>query len=135
MPAALLAVLLPALIPVLADGVRGVVSYFSGGAGARPQNVDEAVKLMAAEAERLKALAALDAPATDASLWVKNLRASFRYIAAGFFVVQPYVLVLAKGSGMEIADEFIALSFEAATSAFSFIFGDRMYAGLKGLKK
>ena len=52
--------ILPALVPAVADGFRGIVAKFTGGAGGQPQNVEERVKLMEAEAAKLQALAALD---------------------------------------------------------------------------
>ena len=52
--------ILPALVPVVSDGVRGIIAKFTGGAGGQPQNVEERVKLMEAEAAKLQALAALD---------------------------------------------------------------------------
>ena len=81
--ASILSLVIPALIPALADGIRGVFGKLTGGAGAKPQNVEEQIKLMAAENERLKALAELDKPAENISPWVADLRASFRYIAGG----------------------------------------------------
>src|SRR4030066_1623754 len=84
---ALLALLLPALVPVASDAVRGIISKFTGGAGAIPQNVDEEIRLMNAKTENLKALADLDRPAGNISQWVADLRASFRYVAAGLLIV------------------------------------------------
>ena len=48
--------ILPMLLPALTDGLRGVFAKITGGAGGNPQNVDERIKLMAADTERLKAL-------------------------------------------------------------------------------
>ena len=42
--------ILPALVPAFSDGVRGIIAKFTGGAGGQPQNVEERVKLMEAEA-------------------------------------------------------------------------------------
>ncbi len=95
----------------------------TGGAGAKPQTVEEQVKLMDAENERLKALAELDKPAESISPWVADLRASFQYIAAG-------VVIMAAVSTLHTPKMDAAL-FEAiwnhAGSVFSFMFGDRMY--------
>lgn len=127
--ASVLSLVIPALIPALADGIRGVFGRLTGGAGAKPQNVEEQIKLMTAENERLKALAELDKPAENISPWVADLRASFRYIAAG-------VIILAAVSTLYTPKMDVAL-FEAiwnlAGSVFSFMFGDRMY--LKFTKK
>ncbi len=127
--ASVLALVIPALIPALADGIRGVFGKLTGGAGAKPQTVEEQIKLMAAENERLKAVAELDKPAENISPWVADLRASFRYIAAG-------VIIMAAVSTLYTPKIDTAL-FEAiwnlAGSVFSFMFGDRMY--LKFTKK
>lgn len=127
--ASILSLVVPALIPALADGLRGVFGKLTGGAGAKPQNVEEQIRLMAAENERLKALAELDKPAENISPWVADLRASFRYIAAG-------VIIMGAVSTLYMPKLDAAL-FEAiwnlAGSVFSFMFGDRMY--LKFTKK
>ena len=57
--AALLTTLVPSLIPAFADGVRGIFQRLTGGAGAKPANVGEAISLMKADTERLQALAQL----------------------------------------------------------------------------
>ncbi len=125
----ILSLVVPALIPAVADGIRGVFGRLTGGAGAKPQNVEEQIKLMSAENERLKAVAELDKPAENISPWVADLRASFRYIAAG-------VIIMGAVSTLYMPKLDAAL-FEAiwnlAGSVFSFMFGDRMY--LKFTKK
>ena len=66
--AGILSLVVPALIPAVADGIRGVFGRITGGAASIPQSVDERIKLMAAENERLKAgklcvtVSKLDAP-------------------------------------------------------------------------
>ena len=57
----LLSLVLPALVPAFADGVRGLFARLTGGAGAQPQSVGEAIQLMEAQTARVKALAELDA--------------------------------------------------------------------------
>lgn len=92
-------------------------------------SVDDQIKLESATIERLKALAQLDTPVGQPSQWVVDLRASFRYIACGLFV----------GAGvfkLIWPDEvFTPLAVEAAISASSFIFGERMLLALGGGKK
>jgi hypothetical protein len=127
--ASILSLVVPALIPALADGIRGVFGKLTGGAGAKPQNVEEQIKLMAAENERLKAVAELDKPAENISPWVADLRASFRYIAAG-------VIIMAAVSTLytpKIDSALFEAIWNLAGSVFSFMFGDRMY--LKFTKK
>jgi len=126
--ASILSLVIPALIPALADGLRGIFSRLTGGAGAKPQNVEEQIKLMAAENERLKALAELDKPAENISPWVADLRASFRYIAGG-------LIILAAVSSLYVrVDLFLQdVVWNLAGSVFAFLFGDRMY--IKFVKK
>ena len=88
---------------------------------------------MRAETERLKAVAELDRPAGEISRWVADLRASFRYALAGL------IIAAATGIGVYVAAtepglrKVVFLAFtEMAGSAFSFVFGDRMYRHLKG---
>lgn len=124
--ATLASTLFPALITPVADGVRGAIARYTGGEGAKPQNVTEAIKLMEANTDRLRALAELDKPSGNASQWVTNLRESSRYIAAG--------AVIANGIGQAAwgTDPVsVGLSIDMAASAFFFLFGDRVYVNLK----
>lgn len=119
--------LLPALVPAVADGVRGLFAKFTGGAGAQPQNVGEAIQLMQAQTERVKALAELDALAPNASPWVADLRGAFRYVAVG--------AIVAAGVGVQFAAsvplEARLLLLDLTGASMSFIIGERMYLGLK----
>jgi len=124
----ILSLVVPALIPAVADGLRGVFSRLTGGAGAKPQNVEEQIKLMAAENERLKALAELDKPSENISPWVADLRASFRYIA-GCLIILAAVSSLYVRTDLYLQDAVWNL----AGSVFAFLFGDRMY--IKFVKK
>jgi hypothetical protein len=127
----LLTLLLPALLPVFSDGVRGLINRLTGGAGAQPANVEEAIKLMGAETEKLKALAELDKPAGDISRWVTDLRASFRYLAAALIIIGTFGLTVAPSIGMPVDIEVLDTAWNMMGSVFAFMFGDRMYMGLK----
>lgn len=132
---ALLALLIPAFAPVIADGVRGLIGMITGGAGARPANVDEAIKLNASEIEKLKALAQLDQPAANISPWVANLRASFRYLAAAVIILGTLGLTVGNSSGLLKVDPgTLQMLLDMTGSVFAFMFGDRMYLSLKGGK-
>jgi len=126
-----IALLLPALIPVVADGLRGVFNRVTGGAGVKPTTTTEAIEFMKAEAEMAKAMATLDQPAPNISRWVADLRASFRYIAAGVLILAPYIIVLLQALELTVANEVLLTSLDARDAAFSFIFGDRMYKWLR----
>lgn len=123
----LLTSLVPALLPAIGDGLRGIFAKFTGSAGANPQNVDEAIKLMQAQTEKLRALAEIDKPSGRASLWVTNLRESSRYVAV--------LLVLLNAAGQLAFNSnpaHVVMSLELASSAFFFLFGDRVYLHLRG---
>lgn len=119
-------VLLPALVPVLADGVRGLFARITNGKGAQPQTVAEAIQLMQAQVERLKALAELDRPVGNISRWVADLRASFRYIAVSCILAATGVAVFV---GVEPAA--LAVLLDLSGASMSFIIGERMYLGLR----
>lgn len=123
---ALLTLLLPALVPVFADGVRGLVGKFTGGAGAAPQNVNETILLMEAQTKRLQALAQLDQIGQNASPWVADLRGSFRYFAVGLIVLAALVGVFS-----DLDTAALAVLLDLAGASMSFIIGERMYLHLK----
>ena len=127
----LLALLLPALVPAVVDGFRSVVGWLFGSSGAQPQNVEDAIKLMQAEVEKLKALAELDRPASNISQWVADLRASFRYLAAAIIILSTMGLIVAKGMGLAVDDGVIDILLQLSGSVFSFLFGDRVLLHLK----
>lgn len=122
-----LELLIPALAPVAADAIRGIVGRLTGGSGAQPQNVDEAIKLMQARTENLRAVAELDKPSGNLSQWVADLRASFRYVAAGLVILTAIGALV-----FQAPPEQAGLAWDAAQSVWAFIFGDRMYNYIKG---
>jgi hypothetical protein len=127
-----LALLLPALLPPVADGLRGLFTRLTGGAGVKPSNITEAIAFMEAEAKMAQAMAALDQPAANISRWVADLRASFRYIAAGVLILAPYGLLAFEGIfRIPVGTDLLLQSHELSGQAFSFVFGDRMYRWIK----
>lgn len=119
--------ILPALLPAAVDGVKNLITKFTG--GFRPANIEEQLKLDNANVERLKALAQLDNPFGTPSQWVVDLRASFRYITAGV-AVGAAVLTLF----VPVTDPVRELAFTWGMGAFSFIFGERMYLSMNNRK-
>ena len=127
-----LALLLPALLPAVADGLRGAFTWVTGGRGVKPANTDEAIRLMEAEAKMAAAMAALDAPAANISRWVADLRASFRYIAAGVLILAPYGMLAFEGIfRIPVGTDLLLQAQDLSGQAFAFIFGDRMYRWVK----
>jgi hypothetical protein len=122
----LLSLIVPALLPAISDGFKGLFQKIFG--GTKPITVDDQIKLMAAETEKLKVIAELDRPAGEISRWVADLRASFRYIAAGMIILATILCLWTPG----VKDEFVDLMLQLTASVFSFMFGDRVYLHLRG---
>lgn len=124
----LLAVLLPAIMPVLSDAFRGLVAKFTGGAGGNPQNVSERIQLMSAETERLKALADIDRPSGVTSQWVTDVRAIYRYA----FITAVWIVTAIAVFTPEVDSNFKLILLDLSGACGSFIIGERMYFHLKG---
>lgn len=123
----LLSMIIPAIVPALADGLRGVFARLINGAGAQPQNIDEAIRLMQAQTERVKALAELDALSPNASRWVADLRGAFRYVAVGGIMIGALAAVFVPG----VPEPAALVLLDLAGASMSFIIGERMYLGIK----
>lgn len=122
----LLTTLLPALLPAVGDGIKTVINKVTGNNPAMPQSIDDAIKLMAAQTDRLRVLAELDKPTGEISKWVADLRASSRYIAVFILIIN------AVAQGIWGAnDQVIAMSQQMGQSGFFFLFGDRVYMHLR----
>lgn len=114
--------LIAALAPAAIDGVKSLFGGISRKFGGL--SVDDEIKLMEANTNKLKGLAELDNPHGTPSQWVVDLRASFRYIACGVFIIGGL-------STVYLAPTLAPLGLEAAATAASFIFGERMLLSLK----
>jgi hypothetical protein len=123
----ILSLIFPAVIPVLADGVRGIFAKFSGGAGGTPQNVDERIKLMEAETARLQALADIDKPSGEPSKWVTDFRASFRYVA----ILLIWIATIAAVFNTSLSQNIVLMMLDLSGACMSFVIGERMYLSLK----
>jgi len=128
----ILATILPALLPGVADGFKMIFSKITGISMGEPKTFGEKLELEKLGIERMKALAELDKPYGTISLWVSNLRASFRYLAVGIIIIAALVYCFLPVSYQNP----VALSFlsQLSGSATFFIIGDRVYLGLKGQK-
>ena len=116
--------ILAALVPVGVEGIKQVISKFTG--GVRPASVEEQIKLNDSEVGKLNAIAAIDNPFGTPSQWVVDLRASSRYIGA--------LLVIAVGVTsiyLPVDDYTKGIALEAANIAFGFLFGSRIMANLQ----
>lgn len=122
----LLTLILPAIVPALTDGVRGLIAKFTGNGGAQPQNVAETIQLMQAQTDRVRALAEIDKPTGDVSPWVADLRASFRYFAILLIWVTTAAAIFAQ-----VDKALVLVLLDMTGASMSFIIGERMYLSLK----
>lgn len=128
---AILSSIIGMAMPSLTDAFSAIVQRLTGGAGALPKNVDDVIKLQTADVERLKALSDLDRPTENVSLWVSNLRASFRpIIACAAFGIGTATLFV-KDVDPTIATNIFSL----ATMVTSYMFGERFVFGSRGFGK
>ena len=124
----LISLILPALVPAFADGARGLIAKFTGGAGGQPQNITERIELMKAEAEKLQALASLDSPTGEPSKWIIVLRASFRYIIISAIMIFTAIVVFNPDV---VGAAVVAVFLDMTGACMSFVIGERMYLTLK----
>ena len=120
----ILETILAALDPVGVEGIKQVISKFTG--GVRPASVEEQIRLNDSEVGKLNAIAAMDNPFGTPSQWVVDLRAASRYIGA--------LLVIAVGVTsiyLPVDDYTKGIALEAANIAFGFLFGSRIMANLQ----
>lgn len=121
----ILTTIVPALLPAAADAIKLGVRKLTG-ASEKPATMEERIELEKLDIEKLKALATLDAPGGQPSQWVIDLRASSRYLAV-YLIMLNFYAVIYTGQSLDI----IQLSAQLASSAFFFLFGDRVYLHLK----
>jgi len=128
----ILATLIPTLIPSVIEFFKGIFARITGVDPASPKSTDDVIKLMTAETDKLKALAALDKPVGEPSQWVVDLRASFRYVSVGFIIITTVIFNF-------IPDRFYNAETDAfmrqiCGSAVFFILGDHVNTNLKKKK-
>jgi hypothetical protein len=128
----ILATVLPAFIPAIADGVKMIFSKITGISMGDPKNFQERLDLEKLGVEKMKALAELDRPYGTISRWVSDLRASFRYLAVGIIIIATLIYCFLPTSYQNpVVLNFLS---QLSGSATFFIIGDRVYLGLKGTK-
>ena len=136
----LLTLLLPALLPAGLDMLKSlgssIIGWVFGTVGAQPKSVDEAVKLMQAETEKLKAIALLDSSGgATPSQWVVDLRAASRYILAAIILIMTAIATVAYVAVISLQTEpaswAVDVLLQLSSSVFSFMWGDRVYLSLR----
>ena len=121
--------ILTAFVPMLTDGARGLINMWTGGAGAKPANAEEAVKLIEADIRKMEALAKLDAVQGSVSLWVNNIRALQRPVSAAIVLIS-WGIVLGFYGDVNV-DTTINIVSNLAASVIFYLFGDRTYMHFK----
>ena len=114
-------ILLPALLPAATDGVRSLINKFTGGAGAAPSNPDEAIKLMQADTERLKALAEIEGEGSTYQ-WVEAVRKLQRPVLGSVAVIGYMTAVHSDvdASTLDSLGQWVK-------AYFFYLFGERSY--------
>jgi len=125
----ILGALLAAVLPAGIDVVKSVVSRVLY--GQRALTVDDEVKLMDAESQKLKSLAELDKAAEGISKWVADARAIYRYVASTLIIVFTFILILSPSA----PKEFTKLMLDLTSGVVFFLFGHRTWLSVKNSKK
>ena len=117
--------LLSAFAPVAIEGVKQLITRFTG--GVKPTTVAEQLQLDASDIERLKVVAALDTPGGTPSQWVIDLRASSRYLGALVTIVAGITMLFIPGTPVEAK----VLAMEGSRICFGFLFGQRIVTNMR----
>lgn len=128
----ILAAILPSLIESFRDVTKAASNKWIG------ISVDDQIKLEQSQVSKLEALSKLDNPYGTPSQWVIDLRASFRYIAAGASILAGmFVIGYAFTSIADKDAAYIVGLFGADLIGipFAFVFGDRLAINMKAFKK
>jgi len=118
--------LLTAFMPMITDVVRAGVNRLTGGAGAQPANVTEAIQLMEADVKRMQAMAELD-KVENTSQWVNDVRAMQRPVAVLLVLLVWFGVVFTP----DVGEEIFNLVANLASAAVFYLLGDRTYMYFK----
>jgi hypothetical protein len=120
----LASVVLPPLIDLVKGGAGALSRKFVG------ISVEDEIKLKNSDVDKLKALAQLDNPNGTPSQWVVDVRAIYRYAAATLVIIVGCAIAY---MGVQTTNkELITSGLELIGTPFGFIFGERLWLGLKG---
>ena len=122
---------LPALLPAAADGIRGLISRFTGGAGANPQNVDEVIKLRDSDNRRLELLSQLEGQG-ETYKWVEAIRKLQRPAVVAVTLVTWMIVFLNPQTYDDFTRDVVQAS---ASSVWFYLFGERGYMAIKSARK
>lgn len=118
--------LLTAFMPMITDVVRAGVNRITGGAGAQPANVSEAIQLMEADVKRMQAMAELD-KVENTSQWVNDVRAMQRPVAVTLVLIVWMGVVFTPS----VDEEVLNIVSNLASAAVFYLLGDRTYLYFK----
>jgi len=118
--------LLTAFMPMITDVVRAGVNRLTGGAGAQPANVAEAIQLMEADVKRMQAMAELD-KVENTSQWVNDVRAMQRPVAVTLVLIVWMGVVFTPS----VDEEVLNIVANLASAAVFYLLGDRTYLYFK----
>lgn len=124
MEAILFSTVLPALMDLVKNGLGAVTRKFVG------VSVDDQIKMDNAQILKLQALAQMDNPNGEPSQWVVDLRAAYRYVAATAVIIIGAAILFVASLGEN--DNLFNIGSNLVGMPFGFIFGERLYLGLKG---
>ena len=119
-------IILTAIIPMLTDVVKSVIGKFTGNVPAI-SNAEDYSKVVDADVRKLEALAKMDSPNGQTSVWVNNLKVLQRvtvvYITITAWIVATFLVTM--------PDPRYKLISDLAGSIFFYLFGDRTNFYLK----
>lgn len=119
-------IILTAIIPMLTDVVKSVIGKFTGNVPAI-SNAEDYSRVVDADVRKLEALAKMDSPNGQTSVWVNNLKVLQRvtvvYITITAWIVATFLVTM--------PDPRYKLISDLAGSIFFYLFGDRTNFYLK----
>lgn len=117
-----------ALLPALADGLRGLMGRISRGPAIQPQNMAEYIQVIEADTQRMHAMAELDST-ENTSRWVNNVRAMQRPTATAA-IIAAYIFAIAIAAPPAVTFDIGTL----AQMALFYLFGDRTLLRNRGAR-
>jgi hypothetical protein len=110
---------LPAVMDILKKGAERIIT-------GRRMTVDDEIRLMQAETEKLKALAELDRSETNISPVIANFRASFRYVFCLLIFLGTLLCIFG-----DVRQEFTGAMLDLLSGVVFFLIGHRTYLYLQ----
>lgn len=119
-------IILTALLPAIIDIIKRAADRIITG---RPLSTDDEIRLMEAEARKLKALAELDVPPENLPPWAATIRALYRYAFCTLVLIMTFILQITKTQ-----PEFQIYWLDLTAGVAFFLIGHRTYAYIRSKK-